>query len=153
ASREAEARKLAREVLDQLAAWPGKKGYYETASALEAQLVLGELDNASETLKIVRERVRSEAQNDYRGQSATLRQLRLIIEARNLGPEWLAALAPRRVIHYLGHIISAPGKPGRFPAKEETRVKKEIDKLLADEDVGFGYGSLAAGADILFAEA
>jgi hypothetical protein len=147
------AERLAREVLDQLAAWPGQKGFYEIASELEAQLVLGDTEKARETAKALRQRVRSDAQTDYRGQATMLRQLGLIIEARRLGRDWLGVLSPPRVIHYLGHIIAAPGKPGRFPAEEERRVKKEIEKLLAEEDVGFGYGSLAAGADILFAEA
>jgi class 3 adenylate cyclase len=82
-----------------------------------------------------------------------VRQLRLVIEAKGHGREWLALIAPPRVIHYLGHIISAPGKPGRFPAEQEPAVKAAIERMLAEEDVGFGYGSLAAGADILFAEA
>lgn len=144
---------LAREVLARLGAWRGDKGFYEIASELEAQLVLGDVDRARATVETVRERIRGDAQMDYRGQASMLRQLRLIIAARRLGPEWLEALAPRRVVHYLGHIIAPPGKPGRFPAEQEPVVKKAIEKMLADEDVGFGYGSLAAGADILFAEA
>jgi class 3 adenylate cyclase len=153
AGNEEAALRLAQEVRDQLATWPGKKGFYEIASELEAQLVLGDVDRARETVKIVREQVRDAAQVDYRGQAAMLRQLRLTIEARGLESELLEALAPRRVIHYVGHIIAAPNKPGRFPAAQEPMVKKAIKKMLADEDVGFGYGSLAAGADILFAEA
>ena len=86
--------------------------------------------------------------------AATVRQLRLVVEAKGMIEAWGDALSPPRVIHYGGHIIARPGAPGRFPADEEPMVKAAIDKLLAEEDDGFGYGSLAAGADILlFAEA
>ncbi|HJU19026.1 MAG TPA: adenylate/guanylate cyclase domain-containing protein [Stellaceae bacterium] len=120
---------------------------------MEAHLILGRLDLACQNIAAIRATVRSSAQTDYLGQSAMLRQLRLIVAAKGLALDLLDALAPPRVIHYLGHIISAPGKPGRFPAEQEPMVKEAIEKMLDQEDVGFGYGSLAAGADILFAEA
>jgi class 3 adenylate cyclase len=146
--------RLAREVLALLAQWPAeRKSLYEVASELEAQLVLGDLISARKSAEAVRARVRDTAQSDYRGQATMLRQLRLIVEAKGLGSELLDLLAPPRVIHYLGHIISRPGEPGRFPAEQEPAVTKAIEEMLAAEDVGFGYGSLAAGADILFAEA
>lgn len=151
---QARAAKLARQVLDQLASWPpDRKSYYEVASELEAQLVLGELDDAHESAKAVRARIRDSAQTDYRGLSSTVRQLRLIIDAKGLGPEWRDALAPPRVLHFLGHIVAPAGRPGRFPAEQELEVRQAIAGLLAARDIGFGYGSLAAGADILFAEA
>jgi class 3 adenylate cyclase len=154
AGNEAAAFRLAAEVLSQLAAWPaGDKSFYEIASELEACLVLGRLDEARRNIASVRTRVRSTAQADYRGLSSMVRQLRLIIEAKGLGSDWLEALAPPRVIHYLGHIIAPPGMPGRFAAEEEPAAKAAIEAMLAAEDVGFAYGSLAAGADILFAEA
>ena len=145
---------IAREVLQQLAACPAEhKSYYEIASELEAQLILGELDGARDSARAVRARIRNSAQADYRGLSSTVRQLRLIIDWKGLGEEWQAALAPPRVVHFLGHIIAPPGRPGRFPATQENQVKAAIAEVLAARDVGFGYGSLAAGADILFAEA
>jgi Adenylate and Guanylate cyclase catalytic domain len=153
ASNNEAASRLASEVLDLLSSWPGDQTFYEIASELEAHLVLSNLERAHQTIELVRTTVRTTALADYRGQATMLRQLRLIIEAKGLGPEWLQALAPPRVIHYLGHIIQPPGKPGRFPAEQERLVNKAIKKILDDEDVGFGYGSLAAGADILFAEA
>jgi class 3 adenylate cyclase len=144
---------LAREILDVLAARPSKKGFYEIATELEANLVIGDLVRARDSVQTVRAAVRDKIQADYRGQAAMLRQLRLIIEKTGIGLEILEALAPPRVIHYLGHIIAAPGKPGRFQAEQEAKVQKAILEVLDKHDVGFGYGSLAAGADILFAEA
>jgi class 3 adenylate cyclase len=147
------AAKLAGEALAQLAACPGRKGFYELATELEALLVRGDADKAKAAAEAVAKQVRGNAQQDYRSRAAMLRQLKLVIEARGLGADLLAELSPPRVIHYLGHIIAAPGKPGRFPVDQEGAVKKAIKEMLAAEDVGFGYGSLAAGSDILFAEA
>jgi class 3 adenylate cyclase len=143
----------ARAVLKQLAGWARPKGFYEIASELEALLVLRDVGKAALAAEVVRQRVRHDARTDYRGQASMLRQLRLIVEAGGLDRSLLNRLSPPRVIHYLGHIISAPGKPGRFIAEQEPVVKKAIEQILAEEDVGFGFGSLAAGADILFAEA
>ncbi|HWB49662.1 MAG TPA: adenylate/guanylate cyclase domain-containing protein [Stellaceae bacterium] len=145
---------LAREVLEQLAELGASdRTFYEVASELEAQIVLGDLESAGKTISTVKARARSSALSDYRGLSSMLRQLRLVIEAKGLGAEWLDALAPPRVIHFLGHIVAPPGQPGRFPAAQEPQVKQAIADILGQRDVGFGYGSLAAGADILFAEA
>src|SRR5262249_60113957 len=57
------------------------------------------------------------------------------------------------VLHYAGNIIGARGGAGRSPASAESGVAARICELLTARNVGFGYGSLAAGADILFAEA
>ena len=145
---------LAGEVLDQLAIHaPERKNYYEVATEVEARLILGDVAQAREAAQGLRAQLRREAHADYRGMAATVRQLRLVVDAKGVAEAWQDALAPPRVIHYGGHIIAAPGASGRFPADQEQAVREAIQKLLADEDVGFGYGSLAAGADILFAEA
>jgi class 3 adenylate cyclase len=154
AGRAEQASALAREVLGQLQGRPAaRKAYYETASELEAQLVLGDLQHARENALAVRTAIHDNAQNDYRGLSSTVRQLRLIIAAKALDADWLNELAPPPVIHYLGHIIAAPGIAGRFPAEQAAAVEAQISEALDRQDVRFGYGSLAAGADILFAEA
>jgi class 3 adenylate cyclase len=154
AGKTAKASSLAREVLAQLSSRPAEtKSYYEVASELEAALVLGDLAKARTHAKAVRNAIQENAQNDYRGLSSTVRQLRLIIGAKGLDADWLDELTPPRVIHYLGHIIAAPGNRGRFPADQAAAVQAKIVAALGQADVGFGYGSLAAGADILFAEA
>ena len=58
----------------------------------------------------------------------------------------LAPLAPPRVAFVCGHIFRAD------PAVEAA-LEAEIARVLDEEQVGFVYGALAAGADILFAEA
>jgi hypothetical protein len=91
--------------------------------------------------------------SDLAARAATRRQLRLICAARALSDEVLAPLAPPAVVHYTGHMIAAPGKAGRFKAEQEPPVAAAIAAKLEQHGVGFGYGALACGADILFAEA
>jgi class 3 adenylate cyclase len=62
-------------------------------------------------------------------------------------------LSAPTVIHYAGHMIAPPGAHGRFPASAEPEIATAIAAALDAQRVGFGYGSLACGADILFAEA
>lgn len=148
------AQALARQILDQLAAAPARdRTYYKIATELEARLIIGDLAEAREAAGIIAEQVRENSQHDFRALASTIRQLRLIVTAKQTDAETVVALAPPRVIHYVGHIISAPGGRGRFPASEEETVKRQIADRIANDDIGFAYGSLAAGADILFAEA
>jgi class 3 adenylate cyclase len=145
---------LARKVLGELASRPPEqRGYYEIATEIEALLVLGRLDEAPHRVEALRRLLAEPGAANFRELSSTVRQFRLIVAANRLDDSWLAPLAPPRVIHYLGHIISVPGGRGRFPAAEEPRIAAEIEARIAGASIGFGYGSLAAGADILFAEA
>jgi class 3 adenylate cyclase len=147
------AAELARQTVTWLEARPERQGYYDLVSAAEAHLVLGNLGRAGELIRGAREKIHGTAAADYRALAATIRQLRLVIDAKALDPSILSALAPPRVLHYSGHMIARPGMPGRFPADQEQRVREEIERKLQAANIGFGYGSLAAGADILFAEA
>ena len=144
---------LAREVLARLAARPGRPQYYELASAAEAHLILGEVDVARALMVRARAEITGQAEADYRALASTIRQLRLVVDANRLDSSVLASLAPPLVLHYCGHIIAAPGIPGRFPADEEHKIRDQIEGKLAAMNIGFAYGSLASGGDILFAEA
>jgi hypothetical protein len=57
------------------------------------------------------------------------------------------------VVHYLGHIIAPPGQTGRFRCDLEAEVAARIEQALKGVRVSVAYGALAAGADILLAEA
>jgi class 3 adenylate cyclase len=148
------AQALAYQILNDIAAQPIRdKAYYELATELEAQLIVGDVDAAAATARQIITRLKTGSEHDYRALASTIRQLRLVITAKQFAPQTLADLAPPLVIHYLGHIISAPGAPGRFLAHEETAVRQKITECFAERQVGFAYGSLAAGADIMLAEA
>jgi len=140
---------VAREVLALCeSATGGDDAYYCAASAAEASLVLGDAAAARKSL------LQAAANGgDLAARAATRRQLRLVCAVRNISDEVLQALAPPLVIHYSGHMIMPPGCPGRFPAEREADVAARIADMLTRNGVGFGYGALASGADILFAEA
>lgn len=59
----------------------------------------------------------------------------------------------RTILHYTGHRILSDRKASRFPVKREAEVARLLGRLVGQERVVAGYGGLASGADILFAEA
>ena len=144
------ASRLAGELLAELRkpAASQEDAYYRAASEAEAALILRDLPAASDALSRA-----AAASSDLAARATTRRQLRLICAAHGIDEAVLDALAPPTVMCYAGHIIAAPGATGRFPAEQEEHVAKAIAELLERQKVGFGYGALAAGADILFAEA
>lgn len=147
-----EARSLAREVLAGLAGKGGSTAedvYYQAATEAEAHLILLDEERAAEALG----RALGTEGTDLAAQATTRKQLRLVCELTGANLSLLELFRTPRVIHYCGHIISPVSKRGRFPAELEDEVAQQIAAYLDRENVGFGYGSLAAGADILFAEA
>jgi len=142
---------LARELLRQLAEWPAPKSYYELATEIEAELIVGDFAAAAQIADLLRAEVQKSP--DFRAIARTIQQLHLVADAKGLSIDTSGSLALPRVIHYLGHIISAPGGQGRFPAEAEEVVGERIEKALEGSAGLFAHGSLAAGADILFAEA
>ena len=120
--------------------------YYRAATRAEALLILGRVDEASRAL---RDPQVADSQ-DHGARSTTRRQLAMV--ATRLGllePEQSALLKPLmapRVIHYCGHMFAAD-------PDAEGRLRRSIEIMLDEEKVGFAYGSLASGADLLFAEA
>lgn len=146
------ARARAAEIACELDARPAAaRSYFEIATAIEALMLLDQIDRARTLVPAAL--AAQAAQQNFRDRAATARQLRLVGVAGGQDVGWLTELAPPRVIHFAGHIIAPPGRPGRFAADEEQAVRRAIEHDLDARRAGFGYGSLAAGADILFAEA
>ena len=85
--------------------------------------------------------------------ASTRKQLILICDHKHIDRDIIAPLRNRTVIHYSGHMIAPVGATGRFPAAAEANVAAKIQNALAEHNVGYGYGSLASGADTLFVEA
>jgi adenylate cyclase len=140
-----EARSIAQVLLDdpRLAA---PDDYYMAATRAEALLVLGrtaEAVNALAAPAIV-------TTSDHAARSTSRRQLAMIADHLGLAAEarvaLLEPLTPPAVVHFAGHMFAAD------PAAE-VALRQEIDRALDEEKAGFGYGALACGADIVFAEA
>jgi class 3 adenylate cyclase len=145
-----DARALAAEVLRLLdCADPTADPYYLPATRAEALLLLDDPKGAASAIT----EAAAASGADRAAFTATRRQLIAICTELNADPALLAPLAPPAVIHYTGHMIAPPGHSGRFPAAAEHEVASHIAETLDHLGVGYGYGSLACGADILFAEA
>jgi hypothetical protein len=141
------ARRLARVVLSSCRdPYPD---YWSAASAAEAALVLADVPAAAAALSTAADL----SATDPAVRAVTRRQLRLICDALDLNSAVLAPLAQVTVIHYTGHRIAAPASAGRFPADQERSIAERIALQLDRRDVAVAYGSLAAGADVLVAEA
>ena len=142
------AREFAGAALDALAR-RGDDSYYAAATEAEADLVLGRPEAARDA--IARAVARNE--EDYGALSTTRRQLRLVCQATGTDPAVLAPLAGPAVVHFCGHRIGAPGERARLPAEAEPPLAAAVAAELERAPVGYAYGALAAGADILWAEA
>lgn len=126
-----------------------RQKYYHAASVAEAYLAMGEKEEAEEALV----RAGSFKGVHFGARATTIKQLKLLCAARGIDASLLRPISVPDVLYYAGHIIAAPGETGRFPADREDQVKAEIDSYLEAHRPSVAYGSLAAGADILFAEA
>ncbi len=148
AGRPGRARQLARDVLEMLA--DGREdSYYAAATEGEAQLLLGRRRAARRAL----ERAAARHGGDYAALATTRRQLRTICTALGIDPELLSVLAGPPVVHFCGHRIGGEDGAGRFPRDAEASAAASIAQVVAKHVAGFAYGSLASGADILWAEA
>lgn len=139
--------RLAETVLDVLAE-SNDRSYWAAATEAEARLLRGDATAAGHAL----ERAASLHERDFAALATTRRQLRMICEITGLDPQLLAALAGPGVVHFCGHRIG-DYEDARFPAGAEAAVAARIDAVVAFEAPGYAYGSLASGADILWAEA
>jgi Adenylate and Guanylate cyclase catalytic domain len=142
------ARHLARVALERVAA-SGEDSYYAAATEAEANLLLADARAACEAL----ERAAERHGRDYGALASTRRQLRLVCDLTRSDQGMLRALAGPAVVHFCGHRI-APDEAGTaFAARDEVAVAAQIAAQVKRHRAGYAYGSLASGADILWAEA
>jgi class 3 adenylate cyclase len=125
------------------------QSYYAVATAAEAELLLGDVAAARASLR----RAADRHHGDFGAVGTTRRQLRLICEIHGLDTDLLSELRVPAVAHFCGHRIAADGLATRFRATSEQIVAARVAEVVTGESIGFAYGSLAAGADILWAEA
>jgi hypothetical protein len=141
----ASAHRLARLVLE-IVGRGGSDDYYSAATEAEALLLLDDVPAARSAL----ERAAALHGGDYGAVATTRRQLRLVCDQRGIDHDVLARLAGPRVLHYCGHRLDAAGA---FPPELEQHVADAIAEEIERHQPAYAYGSLASGADILFAEA
>ncbi len=138
-----QAKKTARQILSLLSSQTRKHGedaYYQAATAAEAHLLLEDVAAAVAALSVA---IGCDPKN-YSAHATTLRQLELIADETALDISALDPLRPPNVVHFTGHIFAVDDVPADYSGA--------IFEALKAEHIGFGYGALAAGADIIFAE-
>ncbi len=138
----ARGRAVAGEVLERLEAPDlAETPYWIAATRAEALLLRGMMAEADEAL----DKAISLNRDGWSDHATTLRQLSLICDAGGIDAGWLDIHRPRPSLHFAGHLGIAPDA--------SDAVSDDVTALLAEERIGFGYGALAAGADIIIAEA
>lgn len=147
----ARAKKIAARIVTECArseAQSQEDSYQLAADRAAAALLLDDLPDAQRTI----EQAAALAANAA-SIASTRKQLMQICDHKHIGRDVIAPLHNRNVIHYTGHMIAPNGALGRFPAQAEAQVANAIHMQLDRHNVGYGFGSLACGADTLIVEA
>lgn len=142
AGKPVQAERFAQEVLDLIEADPeeGETPYWREATRAEALLLLDKEIEARAALRKAIAR-QPDAWEDH---AATIGQFARILAEKGWDARWLDPHRPPPSVHFSGIVGLAP---------EERGVAEAIAHYIASEQPGFAYGALAAGADLLFAEA
>jgi hypothetical protein len=134
---------LARATLERLdaPAHVSETPYWLAATRAEALLLCDDQEGASRALATA---IRHNP-DGWKDHASTLRQLRLILSEDGRKADWLDAFSPPASLHFVGHL--------GVGETDALILRAKVDALLEQERIGFGYGALAAGADIIIAEA
>lgn len=116
--------------------------YFIEATRAEAHLLLGKTAKA----KVALTGALAFDPLNYTAHASTLKQFHMISAKRGYGAEWLSEFSPPRPVYYAGHIDLMLEELG------EDGLSFLIADILQKRDIGFGFGALAAGSDIIFAE-
>jgi adenylate cyclase len=134
---------LARAVVKQGQADP-RQDYFSLATQAEALVILGDIEGAARALA----EATAATDADVGARSTTLLQLQRLQAATDDAPgvkTLVDLIRPPAVAMFCGNIFVAD------PEIEEP-LASEMSQVIARENVGFAYGALAAGSDILIAE-
>lgn len=121
---------------------PADTPYYLAATRAEALLLVGDHAGAEAAMA-------EAARHDPDGwddRAITLAQLREILAARRADSAWLESFAPPASLHFAGHMGIHSG------GSSEAALADALDRWLAGQRIGFAWGALAAGADVVIAE-
>lgn len=138
----ASAASVARDALTLVDADPsqGETPYWREATRAEALLLLGRLHDAQASLSAAI-KLAPQAWEDH---ASTLRQFAAILAETGGDIAWLDPHRPAPCLHFSGILGIAP---------DDDAATAAINSAIAKIAPGFGFGALAAGADIIAAEA
>lgn len=133
---------LARRTLQALDDNPGEAEtpYWRHATRAEAHLVCGALAEARAALA----EAMAVAPDAWEDHALTLEQFALLCRELDHSCEWLEIYRPPGALQFAGIMNVAP---------DDGALKTQIAAIIATRNIGFGFGALAAGSDILVAEA
>ncbi|MFN9008916.1 MAG: TRAFs-binding domain-containing protein [Hyphomonadaceae bacterium] len=142
AGKKSQSEALAREALSLIESNPeeGETPYWHEATRAEALLLLGQEPLARSALAQAI-RTQPDAWEDH---ASTIGQLRLIQAELGQDPSWIDAFSPPKSVHFSGVAGLSHSQEG---------IAEAIRQFIAEEKPGFAYGALAAGADLIFAQA
>jgi hypothetical protein len=126
----------------------GEAAYYEAASRAEARFLTGEMEAARATLVEALAR----APRAFAAHASTLRQMEMLCRETSVDPGWLSTFRPPACAHFTGHILDA-SRESALTDGLDSDLRTKVDRVVREHGIGFAYGGLAAGADIVFAEA
>lgn len=84
---------------------------------------------------------------NYAAHATTLKQFEMILEKRGTSKDWLTPFRPPRPVHFGGRMRL------HLTDTQEDDLRTQAIDSIQRYDVGAGYGALAAGSDIILAEA
>jgi len=145
------AAKLAEEILAMLPDRypdPGEDAYYHMATAAEARLIMGDVAAAQAMLA---DAIQLDPHN-YEARASTLKQFEMLLDTLGRDAGWLDMYRPPMALHFAGHIFGMPGSKQELNATNIHAIEKTIVDAVLAENIGFAYGALAAGSDIVIAE-
>lgn len=118
----------------------GENAYWREATRAEALLLMGREDEAQRSLT---EGI-AQLPDAWEDHAATLGQFALILSEQKSDASWLDQYRPPSSVHFSGMIRLQENDNG---------VIQVIRNFIEQEQPGFAYGALAAGSDLVFAQA
>jgi len=145
------AKALAQAILDDIPP-PGNANpqahYYFHATQAECHFLLGD----EEAVKTAFSKAIKADPDNFAARASTIQQFQMLSGAQ--GDEWLSAYQTPPCLHYIGHMfrIGDRGQDRSLSQKDYKKLCRSIDDIIEANPASAVFGSLAAGADILFAE-
>ncbi len=133
---------LAAQVLELIESNPeeGENAYWRGATRSEALLLMNREEEAQDALA----KAIAELPHAWEDHAATIGQFALILAKQHRDAGWLDQHRPPASVHFSGMIRMQP---------DNANTPAVIENFIAVEQPGFAYGALAAGSDLLFAQA
>ena len=123
--------------------------YYFHATRAECLFILGQESQAAAALA---QALKSDPGN-FGARASTINQFKLLGQGRL--PPCAVPLEVPKTAHYTGHLfrVGAPGAERSLTEEETIKLSRDVTRLVTRNPISAAFGALAAGVDILFAEA